>query len=730
MGRIDATFNGHHLSAEGLVFNMSLGPTPDINTLMLIGEETTWPTGPLTLTDGETTVTITHLEPFAWRVRSGPEGVVTELQVRDSRHRWQTRGHITGEYNRPGADGEERDEKSVRALAALCLEALGEAAFDVDALPDDVYPYVRWEAAKPGLEAVRLCELCQCVLGLAADGTPRAYRLGQGIEIPAGWKTRNDLGRQSRDRADVYLVRGAQTMLERTSTLVPVGLDTDGVVREIEDLAYANAISQDFGSWMRGAVAGFLKWNAAPQGAAPDMRPAFECASKSVGRWFRLPSSDLKFLPALTTVCETVTQPAGYPARDRVGWKRPYLTSPDDTYEWSEAVQQFIAVTDVNKREWEFDEKAGLVKFARLAPFKRVPNPALWPECVSIRLTWAHRELTPEGVLTLDCFYTRSAAPNPPVNATVQVVEADWLQLRRRRHLSGATEDLNRAALDATADKLLALTDPGEAATDSAEVAYAGTKFIYPDGRVRRVTWSVGGGGATTTMTWNTERPTLGGARLERRIEALKRAHRLAEAEAVTRRHRLAGVAVGAEAAPVRNDRSGVGRAHFPGARAVVNLDSDAAPAYGIGYYAGDLDTPTGALRVRRAPVSGVSRLVIFCHAVPSGGLGWAWDGGVHPVRVAALPQTNRHEQVRYGAEGGQWTAVYDSLGPILMAGHIRGDLALPDANLILGDLGEDKAAPKVVARADGTVLGAFRTIIYAGERRVANPAPAHALVS
>ena len=604
MAQVDAQFGGHHADGEvGLNLSMSLGPTPDVNSFPAVGDETAWAEGPLVITDGVETVTVTHLSPFSWQRRDGPGGIYTEVQLRDSRQRWQTRGQITGEYNKPAADGAENAQQSVRALVALCLAALGEATVDVSALPDDFYPYIRWEGAKPGVEATRLCDMAQCVLSLAADGTPKVYKLGTGIEIPEGYKERRDLGRQSRDRATCYLVRGAQNVIQRTSTLVPVGLDVDDVIKPITELSYYAEAIVTWGS-IASAIANYwLDWMGTKK---------FECASKSVWQWFRIPAAQSYLLPVLPTICETKVEDG------KTAWKKPYLSSDDTVYVEDKGTGQKTAVNDLNQRKWELDEKTGVVKFSD-GPVQIMTDLfGLVYDVADVELNWAHHELQADGSLTLLNFYVYSSIPNPPADATAEIIDAEWLQLRKKI-VGGTTTVLNQASLDAIAAKVLALADPGEDFADSAEVVYSGIKFIYPDGRVRRVTWHAGADGATTTLVYNTDRPPLGGARLERKIEALKRAHQAAEGNSAATRGRLSGSAIPEKSGSSRQDPHGAYSDFRPECRPFINLDADRVPNGGVVSILAGWDNTKKAFQSHVPERTGMACFLLATSEVPAG---------------------------------------------------------------------------------------------------------------
>jgi hypothetical protein len=86
---------------------------------------------------------------------------------------------------------------------------------------------------------------------------------------------------------------------------------------------------------------------------------------------------------------------------------------------------------------------------------------------------------------------------------------------------------------------------------------------------------------------------------------------------------------------------------------------------------------------------------------------------------------------------GTGYLAVPDSLGALQVIADLGAASELipsgtwpAGARLAQVRIGEDKAAPKIVARKNGQVLGAFRTVIYIERRSALNPSPGLASVS
>ena len=708
MGQIDATFQGHHADAgAGVSFSLSLGPTPDVNVINMIGTETTWSPGSVAISDGTTTITVTNLQPFAWQVRNGRDGQYTEIQVRDSRQNWIKRGVIYGEYNKPFADGSENQQQNAQQLVTLCLNALQETGYNVSALPTDFYPYVRWEAAKPGAEATAICQMCNCALGLQSSGNAKVFKLGSGASLPSGAKEKNDLGQQKLDRPDVYLVRGAQNICQITSTLVPVGLDTDGSVKPLESVSYYAAAVAAWGSIGAAIRAGFAHWMDADGSYSPTSgytgpvtyAAACACATKSCGCWFQIPATQKIFLPALPTICETYMEQTSGKAE----WKKPYLLQVGSPQFFDKQTQQWKQLSTINNSAWELDEKRGIVKLTEGCVLNADDS------IIGVQLVWAYHELHSDGTLQQDNFYSAqqitgdSDDPDEGSNPTVEVIPADWLQLRKIVTPAGDTvptdsdsgdtpdtvdtddflddgadlsdEDqgddssgsgdtttvLNQTELDAVAKKIIQYYDPGNEFVSCGENTYPGLVTIWPDGCIRKVTWHAGADGSYTTVVYNTERPPIGGARLERKIEGLKKDWQVKDSASMAYKSRLAGFTIPQSAHVGSHDRSGMQQVR-PEARRDLNNSGQDAPYGGILWTNQGNDATTG-LPGFIQPLFMTSEIDIAAGIIPAGMSGLAVHVG-RPMVLLAPGLTVTPGQ-RLGPTPGQWYASQFDLAPM-----------------------------------------------------------------
>ena len=202
MAVVNATLMGFAVDAGagGVTWTRTLGIQPDVNTVPITWTESSIPTTPgnLVLSDGIQNVKIdSHTD------RRGKGGKYIDCVVRDRRWAWSY-GHITGEYNRPDAEGKPAQDKTVRQLAALCLDAMGETGYDVSALSNTLYPHVAWDWSKPAEELQKLCEEDGTAVALLLDNTVKVVRLGTGAAWPSGARRQIYRGRrQTRNTARI-----------------------------------------------------------------------------------------------------------------------------------------------------------------------------------------------------------------------------------------------------------------------------------------------------------------------------------------------------------------------------------------------------------------------------------------------------------------------------------------------------------------------------------------------
>lgn len=170
---------------------------------------------------------------------SGGTGTLV-LRVEDRRWQWRF-GKIDGDYNVPGESGALVREKTPQELARLLCDAMGETGrIDLSAIPNETRPRVFWYASNPAAELERLCLSVGCVpcLNPLTDAL-EIYKIGQGRGLPpiASAISRAP-GASPVAWPDEIRVVTAPTLFQSRFVLEPMGLDTDGEYKLLDDLSY------------------------------------------------------------------------------------------------------------------------------------------------------------------------------------------------------------------------------------------------------------------------------------------------------------------------------------------------------------------------------------------------------------------------------------------------------------------------------------------------------------
>jgi hypothetical protein len=155
----------------------------------------------------------------------------------DRRWTWQW-GFIIGEYNQEDEEGVPVQEVSLYDLIKLCFAALDEYDYSLIDIPR-AWPPVSWEYENPGKALIDLCEKYALNIGYDYDNfiviAPCTYeRAIDRIEI-----SDEDSGIGGDILPSRAIVVGGRCIDQVTFyDLVPVGEDTDGTIKRIEDLSY------------------------------------------------------------------------------------------------------------------------------------------------------------------------------------------------------------------------------------------------------------------------------------------------------------------------------------------------------------------------------------------------------------------------------------------------------------------------------------------------------------
>lgn len=166
-----------------------------------------------------------------------------QLPIRDRRWRWRF-GMIRGSYNVRQPNNTYLRERTPQQLATLCLDAMGEANYDISRLPNSARLPRKWIAENPAQELDKICRELGCVVVLNPStnivelwpvGSSRnpdplqdsTYQISDGDGITVSAKPKD------------IVVYGGETLFQSVFQLgEAVGRDTDGTLKPINQLSY------------------------------------------------------------------------------------------------------------------------------------------------------------------------------------------------------------------------------------------------------------------------------------------------------------------------------------------------------------------------------------------------------------------------------------------------------------------------------------------------------------
>ena len=200
--------------------------------------------------------------------------------IYDRRWRW-AKGHpVTGAYNVRKTDGtvDATTQKTLAELATLLFTAMGETTADVSLITSTEYPMLILDRSKPADQLAQLLEPRGYVISLMADNTVKVWPKGTGATLPANDDLVNaNLSVDPPELPAVIRVVCNRTLVQSMLKTVPVGLDTDGRIRLVNDLSYKPA-----GGW--DTCKDWDTFSSLPTTIAQ------ECAKLSVGKWYQVVS--------------------------------------------------------------------------------------------------------------------------------------------------------------------------------------------------------------------------------------------------------------------------------------------------------------------------------------------------------------------------------------------------------------------------------------------------------
>lgn len=267
-------------------YTCTLGTTADAAILWCKPQVISSARGTLVLSDGVTSLTLTDCLCKETSGNRSGNGWLQCLQIFDRRWKWDF-GCALGTWNVRLEDGtvDPATQKSARELVSLLFYdasnptfGMGESGVDVSAVPDDDYPPVDWVGEKARVACDRI--LRKYGLDVAFDpGTDSVsvVALGSGTGLPTNQVESYTLSASFEPYPDNIQVWTGPWAYETKFKVQYVAPDTDGAIKEIDDLSFAPA-----GGW-EGNFTNPLEL--IPESTDP---LAYGLANRWVGRMFQI----------------------------------------------------------------------------------------------------------------------------------------------------------------------------------------------------------------------------------------------------------------------------------------------------------------------------------------------------------------------------------------------------------------------------------------------------------
>ena len=242
---VTAYFEGVPCMAD---FTLSQGILPGSGTLSFAEQWAIPKYGALRISDGITSIVMNKVYAVNPRIEQDPHaGERWVVTIYDKRFVWKW-GHIHGIYNMEDLSGAPIQDKTLTELLRMCLDTLGEVGYTLHNIP--LYaPKVAWEAENPAKALNDLCEQFGLVIGMDATPPNRIVispydEIREFPNTPSSHNVEMITGDIIPSR--INLIGDRKRLQFIFENLIPVGIDTDGYIKHIDDLSYKPAGSDNY----------------------------------------------------------------------------------------------------------------------------------------------------------------------------------------------------------------------------------------------------------------------------------------------------------------------------------------------------------------------------------------------------------------------------------------------------------------------------------------------------
>jgi hypothetical protein len=532
---------------ESCSYTRSLGIAPGVVTMKILPQPdfTIAAGGDVVFHYGDETRVVPSCKVDQGSYTRNEGGFIVTLSLWDRRWKWMFGGPfgpLSGQYNileEVGTIKENFSRKQLRtprALAVLCLEAMGEVGYDVSAVPDDPYndllPETLWDREIPAKALAALCdEIGFTPAYRVSDDTVRLYELGQGEDLPTEDIEDQGIKVNPPERPDSLMVACGPTLFQIIIPLEAVGKDIDGTIKPISKLSYKPA-----NGWSYESPAHMINVDLTqlflPDGTSINRRTL---AQQTVFRWYRILNQAVDFDSQDGLFDGPPLAIPGVPAGlGAIQDLRQILPMDDQRIEtWIDPRTQqerklrmcvfgiYCKGADgnlTNTKSWlePVDRDATLNGDLGIVEFDRYVVKTLTDKNGNLTITGANIYLQIAVKLRHPITwawwrYERLLVyPDGAWGTGPRVLKHDDIVEQVQVFYDKTTKKIvkfetNNANVNAECDYYLAAADQEYQSPNGLEVLYMGLKQIDIDGAIRQVEWSVGPEGFTTRACRNSE---------------------------------------------------------------------------------------------------------------------------------------------------------------------------------------------------------------------------------
>ena len=510
----------------------SNGVTPDSAVLYsLVQQEAPQQYGDLVLNFTQNTVTWKNCLVDSGTTMYSTKGHFQTWRIKDRRWAW-AKSWVTGEYNPLSydVDGDVGARRgNVRYLMEVLLTLMGETRYDVSAVDNEQKPHKGWDWANCADELQKLLDEYGYVISLQLDDSVKVSRSKVGTDLPDN----DDIISPSMvfDPAELperLIAIAGLTLVETRLKMEPVGEDTDGKIKPVDDLSYKPGEG-----WVNNMSTDMLGVGASETDPvkAKEMKAL---AKKTVFKWYRVvhqshEKNDMndpfgqiieKYAPEELNITDYQQYlPLSLDLNRQINGAYVSVRWDGATVLESARSKKNIQVVKFDTIKWKLDEKLGIIKFEDPITKNKVVDTGgmqasvgIDPDTETAMQDFADVFFTCSYTVTDDETgikdrYTRELTLGgrgvdivemaPPNNQRMLTAEYEdpggKISIEEKKITDSAkTVVNNEQTLNSRLDELLQKTARTYQTRRGYVVKYRGVQLINTDGMTKQVVWRIG----------------------------------------------------------------------------------------------------------------------------------------------------------------------------------------------------------------------------------------------